>query len=82
MPPGRLRRASRAPSCDFALQSSSCYSSGDLTTSSQVHLALTRPDRFAAGASRGQPDRLRRQANVAIHNRFFACGTIPQTTEV
>ena len=47
----RLLRSSRAPSCDFASQSSSCYSSGDLTTSSQVHLALTRPDRFAAGAS-------------------------------
>ena len=55
------------------------------------------PDDFVAGAFRahptrplrggrivlvGQPDRLRRQANVAIHNRFFACGTIPQTTEV
>ena len=37
-PCGRLRRVSRAPSCDFASQSSSCYSSGDLTTSSQVHL--------------------------------------------
>ena len=35
---GWVRRASRAPSCDFASQSSSCYSSGDLTTSSQVHL--------------------------------------------
>ena len=44
--------SSRAPSCDFASQSSSCYSSGDLTTSSQVHLALTRPDRFAP-ASKG-----------------------------
>ena len=33
-----VRRASRAPSCDFASQSSSCYSSGNLTTSSQVHL--------------------------------------------
>ena len=30
--------ASRAPSCDFSSQSSSCYSSGNLTTSSQVHL--------------------------------------------
>ena len=55
------------------------------------------PDDFVAGASRahpprrlrggrivlvGQPDRLRRQANAAIHNRSFACGTIPQTTEV
>ena len=55
------------------------------------------PDDFVAGASRahptrplrggrialvGQPDRLRRQANVAIHNRSLACGTIPQTTEV
>ena len=38
----RLFRSSRAPSCDFASQSSSCYSSGDLTTSSQVHLALTK----------------------------------------
>ena len=28
----RLLRSSRAPSCDFASQSSSCYSSGDLTT--------------------------------------------------
>ena len=37
-PCGRLRRVSRAPSCDFASQSSSCYSSGDLTTSLQVHL--------------------------------------------
>ena len=35
---GWVRRASRAPSCDFASQSSSCYSSGNLTTSSQVHL--------------------------------------------
>ena len=46
-----LLRSSRAPSCDFVSQSSSCYSSGDLTTSSQVHLALTRPGGFAAGAS-------------------------------
>ncbi len=48
----RLLRSSRAPSCDFASQSSLCYSSGDLTTSLQVHFALTRPDRSAAGASR------------------------------
>ena len=34
----RNRHKNRAPSCDFASQSSSCYSSGDLTTSSQVHL--------------------------------------------
>ena len=55
------------------------------------------PDDFVAGASRahptrplrggritrvGQPDRLRRQANVAIQSHSFACGTIPQTTEV
>ena len=48
----RSRHKNRAPFCDFNSQSSSCYSSGDLTSSSQVHLALTRPDRFAAGASR------------------------------
>ena len=49
----RLLRSSRAPFCDFASQSSSCYSSGDLTTSSQVHLALTQPDACGAGESLG-----------------------------
>jgi len=63
-----ILRSSRAPSCDFASQSSSCYSSGgpddatacapygarpvasgNLTTSSQVHLV--------AGASRAHPTR-------------------------
>ena len=41
-------------------------------------------DRYAAHSLRsfGQPDRLRRQANVAIHNLSLACGTMPQTTEV
>jgi len=41
-------------------------------------------DRYAAHSLRsfGQPDRLRQQANVAIHNRSFACGTTPQTAEV
>ena len=34
----RSRHKNRAPFCDFNSQSSSCYSSGDLTTSSQVHL--------------------------------------------
>ena len=55
------------------------------------------PDDFVAGASRahptrplrggritrvGQPDRLRRQANVAIQSRSFACSTREQTAEV
>ena len=48
----RLLRSSRAPSCDFASQSSSLRSSGDLTASPQVHPALTRPDTCGAGASR------------------------------
>ena len=54
------------------------------------------PDDFVAGASRahpirplrggrialvGQPDRLRRQANVAIHNHSFDCGTTPHMTD-
>jgi hypothetical protein len=47
-----ILRSSRTPSCDFASQSSSRCSSGDLTTLSQVYLALTQPDRYAAGASR------------------------------
>ena len=53
------------------------------------------PDDFVAGASRahpirplrggrialvGQPDHLRRQANVEIHNRSLACGTTSQIT--
>ena len=47
-----LLRSSRAPSCDFASQSSSLRSSGNLTASPQVHPALTRPDACGAGASR------------------------------
>ena len=47
-----LLRSSRAPSCDFASQSSSLRSSGNLTASPQVHPALTRPDICCAGASR------------------------------
>ena len=47
-----LLRSSRAPSCDFASQSSSLRSSGHLTASPQVHPALTRPDACGAGASR------------------------------
>ena len=54
------------------------------------------PDDFVAGASRAhpirplrggrialvvQPDRLRRQANVAIHNHSFDCGTTPHMTD-
>ena len=46
-----LLRSSRAP-CDFASQSSSLRSSGDLTASPQVHPALTRPGACGAGASR------------------------------
>ena len=42
----------------------------------------TRPFRGGRIALVGQPDCLRRQANVAIHNLSLACGTIPQTTEV
>ena len=64
--PLRPLRGSRAPSCDFALQSSSLRSSGDLTASPQVHLALRQPDacrprangarpRNAAGLSCGVP---------------------------
>ena len=41
--PLRPLRGSRAPSCDFASQSSSLRSSGDLTASPQVHLALRQP---------------------------------------
>ena len=48
-------RSSRTPSCDFASQSSSRCSSGDLTTLSQVYLALTQPDDFVAGASPLRP---------------------------
>ena len=47
--PLRPLRGSRAPSCDFASQSSSLRSSGDLTASPQVHLALGQPDAFGAG---------------------------------
>ena len=59
--PLRPLRGSRAPSCDFALQSSSLRSSGDLTQSSslrssgdltaspQVHLALRQPDACRRG---------------------------------
>ena len=50
--PLRPLRGSRAPSCDFASQSSSLRSSGDLTASPQVHLALRQPDDFVAGESR------------------------------
>ena len=42
-------RGSRAPSCDFASQSSSLRSSGDLTASPQVHLALRQPDACRRG---------------------------------
>ena len=57
------------------------------TTNIDVHILDVRSgscDRYAAHSLRsfGQPDRLRRQANVAIHNLSLACGTIPQTTEV
>ena len=45
----RLLRSSRAPSCDFASQSSSLRSSGDLTASPQVHLALRQPDACRRG---------------------------------
>ena len=47
--PLRPLRGSRAPSCDFASQSSSRCSSGNLTTLSQVLLALRQPDAFGAG---------------------------------
>ncbi len=47
--PLRPLRGSRAPSCDFALQSSSLRSSGDLTASPQVHLALRQPDACRRG---------------------------------
>ena len=47
--PLRSLRGSRAPSCDFASQSSSRCSSGNLTTLSQVLLALRQPDAFGAG---------------------------------
>lgn len=80
----RSRHKNRAPSCDFRY-------------AKLLVLLVGGPDDFVAGASRahptrplrggritrvGQPNRLRRQANVAIHNRSLACGTIPQTTEV
>ena len=47
--PLRPLRGSRAPSCDFASQSSSLRSSGDLTASPQVHLALGQPDACRRG---------------------------------
>ena len=47
--PLRPLRGSRAPSCDFASQSSSLRSSGDLTASPQVHLALRQPDACRRG---------------------------------
>ncbi|MBO5775488.1 MAG: hypothetical protein J6R63_05705, partial [Kiritimatiellae bacterium] len=52
----RLLRSSRTPSCDFASQSSSRCSSGDLTTLSQVYLALTQPDACGAGESLGDSE--------------------------
>jgi len=55
----RLLRSSHAPSCDFASQSSSRCSSGNLTTLSQVHLALTQPDAYGAGESLGGLETLR-----------------------
>ena len=55
----RLLRSSRVPSCDFASQSSSRCSSGNLTTLSQVHLALTQPDAYGAGDSLGGLETLR-----------------------
>ena len=72
---GRNRGKRRAPSCDFASQSSSLRSSGDLTASPQVHPALTRPDACGAGASRdGHSLRLHSPAadpsRVHLFNRF------------
>ena len=80
----RNRNKNRAPSCDFRY-------------AKLLVLLVGGPDDFVAGASRahpprplrggrivlvGQHDRLRRQSNVAIHKRSFACGTISQKTEV
>ncbi len=48
----RLLRSSCAPSCDFASQSSSLRSSGNLTPAAQVHHALGQPDAFGAGEFR------------------------------
>ena len=69
----------RSDSCDFHFAKAP---RADLAAAPQFGLRPhpTRPFRGGRIALVGHPDRLRRQANVAIHNRFFACGTSPQMT--